>query len=445
MSTTSHPTPVNGEAEAEVPASPPLPKAIPSKSEISELTWNSLALLDRAYFFMHPMPYNWQNNKFHFRGWSELKCLLVPHFFVIFFTLFAGTILCGGLLIAHFQHWGTISLPMINILTFPICAMVSTLTCIAEMVCFAYGSEFESYLNRLRALEIAFQAEVVAPASQNMSESAKKRKIGRERKSEYIGSMLCFLMFAFPIGVVPLVLGGTAFHLDPFYFIAEAYFLPQAEYRSILVILGFWLARFFVNLLMLLEVSRMALLGVAIMPAMVQIYRIILDTMMTDLGHVEGTRGRRILGFYTQLDLIHNIAQTFVSIVLAINMMTGLVLMVLMSWATFKAYGILPLELYWICPIGVVGIPVFIHATLPQAAHVHDESKELIERWKIVSRDWKREDGRRDALVRKRLQSCRPVFWCCGGWFRVKHSTMVTYVMAIVDRVVDALLGIHVD
>ncbi|CAL8135243.1 unnamed protein product [Orchesella dallaii] len=129
------------------------------------------------------------------------------------------------------------------------------------------------------------------------------------------------------------------------------------------------------------------------------------------------------------------------SLVVFILLGDGFVIFVVANVMTIKTYYILPIEVYWICPMVSLMTAFFVYIFLPLAIMNDKETKQLI--WRRTSNLNRGGDGLalwERKLVRRKLRSLRPVAFQCGTVFTLSYGVDLRFIGAILIRTCDGLI-----
>ncbi|OXA38386.1 hypothetical protein Fcan01_26808 [Folsomia candida] len=222
-------------------------------------------------------------------------------------------------------------------------------------------------------------------------------------------------------------------------------FLPPNSQTSFLFELAFHFLRWLLLFPSMLQICRLfpiLVLGSTVGCLLIRNCITAFDKTPFRIGqghHAISAMLRNYLKLEIILQLYYQMSSTCVSTLMGV----GLMLEVVVNFATLKMTHVIPMPLYLVCPSLAVLIPAIIHLLLPMAVDIHGKTGQVIKKWKrhaVISLDKK--------YLTRRLRSTRPLRFSAGlfgfNFYNIVRNTKATYYGAIIYYSITALLSVKV-
>lgn len=147
---------------------------------------------------------------------------------------------------------------------------------------------------------------------------------------------------------------------------------------------------------------------------------------------------------YFLLTFLFKRFRQFFDPILCFGMGSGLLIEAIVNYSVIMLFGKMPMYLYIFAVLLAIITPSVIMALVPQGAASYLESRKLLSTWSWMSKGGYGSKQWRKSLRFKYVRSLAPVMYGFGPFFCLKRGTITTYLDAILNYTITAILAFPV-
>lgn len=245
--------------------------------------------------------------------------------------------------------------------------------------------------------------------------------------------LLFIIFFVLPFILTPLII---FVEMDPFYFTMPKIFnFFRNDFASVSGWFTFAL-RMFLGFVCVAESCRFLVVYLFIVLVYYE------ETIIRIIELLKGIPLQRkkqdlFITLYLALNLAHQSMLEPVNTLIGNLMGIGFLIFVTCNVAAIKAFGLVPLQVYWLLPLVSIIVGFTIYILLPLIIVIHVQSDRLIKkrtRISIATSAFSRHERR---LTKRRFVAIRPLVYSCGSFYTLEYGMEATFFYCAIYRTAD--------